>query len=245
LEDRYLTGPNGETMLNHDYDISYNGDIYASEPYLDESVGYYKIPCTPLRLRSFQYAEMTGISAKTTHQEEAMSLLEQIIVDDALRLQLCYGKEGRDYTLEEGNVYTLITQEDGTCYYMDFLTPQAKFFEYTSEVWNYSTNDVPFAKVEGMSRLERYQAHIEQATYSQCPAVFDFSVIDTELWAVESVLKDYYPMFVDTEHYSEEYYHEMLEKLDEAGMQTVITELQRQLDAWIAEHPDWNPLERS
>ena len=33
--------------------------------------------------------------------------------------------------------------------------------------------------------------------------------------------------------------------LEEAGMQTVITELQRQLDAWIAEYPDWNPLERS
>ena len=34
-------------------------------------------------------------------------------------------------------------------------------------------------------------------------------------------------------------------KLEEAGMSTVIAEMQRQLDAWIAEHPDWNMLERS
>lgn len=30
-----------------------------------------------------------------------------------------------------------------------------------------------------------------------------------------------------------------------AGMDTVMTELQRQLDAWIAEHPDWDPLGRN
>jgi len=36
--------------------------------------------------------------------------------------------------------------------------------------------------------------------------------------------------------------HELL--IVETGMSTVITELQRQLDAWIAENPDWNPLEK-
>ena len=52
----------------------------------------------------------------------------------------------------------------------------------------------------------------------------------------------YYEMFGDTEKYTEKYYQWMIRDLNEAGMQTVITELQRQLDAWIAEYPDWNPL---
>ena len=63
---------------------------------------------------------------------------------------------------------------------------------------------------------------------------------------LEQVLKDYYPMYEDRySEYYEEYYPKMIEDLEEAGMSTVIAEFQRQLDTWIAEHPDWNPLERS
>jgi hypothetical protein len=83
---------------------------------------------------------------------------------------------------------------------------------------------------------------LAQASFSYCPVVFDYSDLEDELAALDEVLNAYYPMFSNTEHYSEEYYQEMLQKMEEAGMSTVITELQRQLDAWIAEHPDWNPL---
>ena len=64
--------------------------------------------------------------------------------------------------------------------------------------------------------------------------------MDAELTAIGEVMGDYEPLF--STPYYEEYYPQMLEKLEEAGMSTVIAEMQRQLDAWIAEHPDWNPL---
>ena len=102
----------------------------------------------------------------------------------------------------------------------------------------------PYAfKYEGMTRLESIQANLSQASVCDYPAIFDYSVLDDELAALDEVLKAYYPMFTSAaEHYSEEYYQRMLRDMKEAGMDTIITELQRQLDAWIAEHPDWNPL---
>ena len=191
-----------------------------------------------------------GISAKSVHQEQALSLLERIMSDDALRLQLCFGKEGRDYTLDEGNVYSLITQEDGSYYYMDYLSPQARFFEFNCVDQDTgrlvcSTSYHSVIRHEGMTRLESYQADWQQVSFSYCPVVFDYSVIDAELTAIGQVMGDYYPMFNYKDRYLEEYYPKMLQKLEEAGMSTVIAELQRQLDAWIAEHPDWDPLERS
>ena len=228
-------------------EIRQEGTIFEVESYYDDSTERYMIPYGSVGLRILNYAYMTGISAKSSHQEQALSLLEQIMTDDALRLQLCYGKEGRDYTLEEGNVYSLTTQEDGSCYFMDFLSPQAAFFEFTAADEDtgwlvYSTSGGGIKKREGMTRLESYKELLAQVSISHCPAIFDYSVIDAELTAIGKVQGEYYPMFMYEELYLEEYYPEMLEKMEEAGMSTVIAELQRQLDAWIAEHPDWDPL---
>jgi len=172
---------------------------------------------------------MTGISAKSAHAEEAMSLLEQIIIDDALRLQLCYGKEGRDYVLEDG-AYTRVTQEDGSWYCMEYLSPQAAFFDFTTGK-------------QSEALVEAQRKNISQATFANCPIVFDYSALDAELTAIGAVVGIYNTMYSVPPYY-EEYYPKMLEKLEEAGMSTVIAEMQRQLDAWIAEHPDWNPLEK-
>ena len=218
--------------LGESDEIYFNGLIDSAEPYLNTSKNYYYIPCGPLGLSIADHTFMTGISAKSAHAEEALSLLEQIIIDDALRLQLCYGKEGRDYVLEDG-AYTRVTQEDGSWYCMEYLSPQAAFFDFTTGK-------------QSEELVETQRKNISQATFAYCPIVFDYSVLDAELTAIGEVLGDYYPMYIEPDpQYCKEYYPKMLEKLEEAGMSTVIAEMQRQLDAWIAEHPDWNPLERS
>ena len=227
-------------------DVRYIGNVGSSKPYVDQTGEYCYIPHGPGVLRVTDCTPLTGISTKSSHTDEALSLLEQIMTDDALRLQLCYGKEGRDYTLEEGNVYTLIKQEDGSYYYMDYLSPQAYFFEYTREN-GYDVSSTSYYSIirqEGMNRLESYRADLAQASLSNCPIIFDYSAIEAELTAIGVVLGKYYPIHVEA-HYSayyEEYYPEMLEKLEEAGLSTVIAEMQRQLDAWVAENPDWDPL---
>ena len=246
VTDRYVKGADGSYTINPDCVISYDESMLTSKPYLDEEQGLYEIPNTPMMLRKPNNVKMTGISAKSAQQEQALSLLAQIMTDEALRLQLCYGKEGRDYTLE-GNIYTLTTQEDGSYYYMDFLSHQAIYFEFVNsdeEMTIRIRSTSPYAlKYEGMTRLESIQANLSQASVCDYPAIFDYSVLDDELAALDEVLKAYYPMFTSAaEHYSEEYFQRMIRDMKEAGMDTIITELQRQLDAWIAEYPDWDPL---
>ena len=220
--------------------------VSSSEPYMATFDNRYMIPIESRKLINLGYAMMTGISAKSSRTEEALSLLERIINDEALRLQLCYGKEGRDYTLD-GNVYSLIKQKDGSRYFMDFLSPQAIFFDFTGAdeetSWMVaSTSDTIIPRQEGMTRLESYKADLAGATVSYCPIVFELSELDPELSAMTEVLRTYYPMFGHPERYSDEFFQRMLRDLNDAGMQTVITELQRQLDAWIAEHPNWDPF---
>ena len=212
--------------LGRSRDIEFCGRIDSAEPYLNTSGNKYYIPCGPTGLSVPSHIFMTGISAKSAHTEEALSLLEQIMVDDALRLQLCYGKEGRDYVLEDG-AYTRVTQEDGSWYCMDYLSPQADFFDFTTGK-------------QSKELVEIHKKNMSQATFAYCPIVFDYTVVEEELTAIGKVLGDYQSMYATP--YYEEYYPKMLEKLEEAGMSTVIAEMQRQLDAWIAEHPDWNPL---
>ncbi len=230
-------------------EVSFNYSITSSEPYVSAYDGYYQIPCGPKSMKGLSRAYMTGISAKSPHSKEALSLLEQIMTDDALRLQLCYGKEGRDYTLEDG-VYTLITQGGGSRYYMDYLSPQAVYFDFTSTDADTgylvpSTTDGLIVKREGKTRLECYREDSATTAFCYLPEILDCSSLDAEMNALLQVIRDYYPMFTNAEYYSEDYYQRMLRDMEEAGMSTVITELQRQLDAWIAEHPDWDPLGRN
>ncbi len=222
-----------EGNLEGSDDVRFGVRIDSTEPYLNTSYNEYYIPYGPLGLTVQSHFWLTGISAKSAHAEEALSLLEQIMVDDALRLQLCYGKEGRDYILEDG-AYTRVTQEDGSWYCMEHLSPQAALIDFTTG-----------KQSEELAEAQR--KNVSQASFAYCPIVFDYSGLEEELTAIGVVLGDYYPMYspVQYDMYYEEYYPEMLEKLEEAGMSTVIAEMQRQLDAWIAEHPDWNPLERS
>ena len=133
---------------------------------------------------------------------------------------------------------------------MDYLSPQAVYFDFTSADADTgylvpSTTDGLIVKREGKTRLECYREDSATTAFCYLPEILDCSSLDAEMNALLQVIRDYYPMFTNAEYYSEEYYQEMLEKMEEAGMSTVITELQRQLDAWIAEYPDWDPLERN
>ena len=45
---------------------------------------------------------ITGIAAGTEHKEYVLCLLSLIVDDEAFKMQLFYGKEGRDYAIEDG-----------------------------------------------------------------------------------------------------------------------------------------------
>ena len=216
----------------------------TTEPYAGQNT--VEIPLSSSMLNTFVMGWMSGVSVHSSNKEACINLLNLIVEDEAFRLQLCYGKEGRDYTVTDG-LYTLIEQDDGSSYSLDRLSSLSPFFEFTgadsaAQSFSPSTRDNFILTHEGKNRLESYLADMENVKYVCYPITFDYSGLKTELDALSVVMGDYYGMFLGMEHYTEENHQEMLQKMKEAGSDKVIAELQKQLDAWLAENPNWNPL---
>ena len=94
--------------------------------------------------------------------------------------------------------------------------------------------------------METYYEDVENLDHCFYPIQFDYSEFDyfgegKELLKLGEVMGNYYYMF-SSPKMTEEIYEQMLQAMKEAGSDRIIAELQRQLDTWIAEHPEWNPL---
>ena len=204
------------------------------------------------------YGLTSGISATSEHVESAAKLLSLIANDASFRLQLLYGKEGRDYTVENG-FYAFTTQLDGTNYGLEFLSPLACFCDLTpnpnsGKYMNIGAASYAYPALQGSTRLATYQASLD-ACKPWLPVVFDFSELKTELSQMAEIMPYYFLLFTnnvqieddpETEEnefvprMDEGYYQIMLDALQSAGSDKVLVELQRQLDAWLEANPDWD-----
>lgn len=182
---------------------------------------------------------MSGISANTQNRECALTLLKLIVEDNEVAMQLFFGKERRDYTIENG-YYTLQTQADGTSYSLDFISPLAYFCGMTSDkmtadMRSPGTENWNFAQYNGKTLLRSYQELLDESVLSY-PVVFDYSGFEGELKAIETVCLEYFPKFTEL---TETQYNQMLKELEDAGSQKIAEALQKQLDQWLSENPDW------
>ena len=193
----------------------------------------------PLSTTSYNNSEsaimenVSGVAVNSKHQKEAVALLHLIAEDEEFRMQLMFGKEGRDYTINEQGVYSVTKQEDGSDYNMSFLSPWSYFGEMEGAGVQYPGTTAPLPRYEGMSALETYREMVENAEpYYAVP--FDYSGLQEELIAVEQVCQLYFYRFASL---TEEKYAEMLEKINAAGGEKIMTELQKQLDEWVKNNP--------
>jgi len=187
---------------------------------------------------------MSGVAAVSQHKEEAVQLLNLIAEDEEFRMGLLFGKEGRDYEIKNG-YYKITIGEDGSYYSMNVLSPLSYFCGLTAEVTdNMSSSlacgtDVGFdfypAK-EGKTRQESRIENLNSVTYIERPIFFDYSGLEKELAGIEAVCRKYFEMSAEKVAAQ---YDQMLQEFEAAGSEKIIAELQRQLDAWLAEHPDW------
>jgi len=217
-------------------DGSVNIKLYAKticrdRPYrrVDTAMGetYWEIPASEPYYNAAErpvLRDCSGVSASSKYQKEAVTLLSLIAEDEEFRMQLLYGKEGRDYTFNENGEYKKVKQEDGSTYNMSFLSP-----------WSYFSglNDA-LPQYEGMTVLETYLEMIENAEpYYAVP--FDLSGLQDELIAVAQVCQLYFYRFASL---TDEKYAEMLQKITDAGGDKIQAELQKQLDEWVKANPD-------
>lgn len=176
---------------------------------------------------------VSGVAAVSQHKQEAVRLLNLIAEDEAFRMQLFYGKEGRDYKVENG-YYSIIKQADGSNYSLDFLSPLA-YFSGLNTLWRNSdflspgTENWNLIQHKEKTVLQTYRDVLDQCE-SFDPVVFDYAGLEQELKTVQAVCQKYYPVFT-TSQMTPELYNQMLQEMKSAGSDKVVAQLQRQLDA--------------
>ena len=232
----YLTTNDAAALIQ--YTECYSDQVYLQE---FEDGSYYYIPAQQAQFYTDQqHCRMNGISAKTQYPQEALMLLSLVANDEAFRELLLFGVQGQDYVMDDSGTPETILREDGTRYNMAFLSPYSELYGTRSTLL------VPTQ--DGAARLQAHLETIDQALISY-DIMFDFSPVEAELEAVNGFLNRKAPKDPDKDpplnfsifgNLTGAEYDQMLSDLKAAGSDKILAELQRQLDAWLAENPDWS-----
>ena len=216
----------------------------ADFSYLTNDGSEQYFPVTDLVLTDTKPGGYTiGVAASSQNPDAGKALLALIAEDEAFRMQLLFGKEGRDYSAANGE-YKKAIQADGSSYSLRFLSPLSSFSGFVS-------GDV--YTQEGKTELESFREALDHSTRSY-PIVFDFSGLESELAAVQAQIDRYFHNFTTMQKIPDNPsteaddsvagmdqagYDQMLRDFKDAGSDKIVAELQRQLDEWLAQNPDW------
>lgn len=165
---------------------------------------------------------MTAINVNSKHPEEAMKLLNLVYTDKEIYNELLYGIEDVHYTKTGDNRVELI---DGNKYNTVFSTYGWKFGNQfnqylvpgqADDLWEETAkmnNEAPVSVLRGF--------------------VFDPSNVQTELTQLAAV-KDEFKNGQYTTADIEKFITDRNEKMEQAGLSTLMEEVQRQVDEWKA-----------
>ena len=189
------------------------GNVFADFPYVYENMTY--IGTEPVAVNRTGFGgDMTGISKNAVNIEAAQAILSLMANDPAFRRQLLFGTTG---------------EAPGANRFLSFLSPYVSVTDST-------TGSFEFPVAEGTTRLQSHRQILDRAVL-HLPVSLDFSPVQHQTDAVNEVLMGSFAVFSTM---SVEDYDAMLGRIRDAGEDEILAELQRQLDAWIAENPNWN-----
>ena len=230
----YVTEDSGKAL------VSYTDTIYGDAVY--ETDGQ---TCIPVTKAHYPYSSassvlITGICKSTKQEQAAAKLLQLVAEDEAFQMMLFHGKEGRDYTIEDG-YYEIITREDGTDYSLSFLSAHSYFSGLSGQNRKYNfrnpgTENWLYVAYEGMTEEETYRAMMDSEPSLEYPIIFDYDGYEDTVDKMVSVFKKYFSKLASSD--GEISYNSMLKELKELGCDQLLEHLQAQLDKWVAEHPD-------
>ena len=220
-----------DTDPNARYLISYSS-VPNDEPVLRN--GQWQIPVgEPFVDTRQMFGQMTGIAKNSERKEEALAVLKLLAEDETFRRLLCFGQEGVNYTLENG---VGIPTKKGW-HYLGYLSPMSDFSGMNTQEWTLVSNQLVAG--EGENALTAYEQLVEKS-YILCPLDFsygfDLSGLVDEIEAVNGIVQSKAENFIKL---TPEEYDTWMQEIREAGGDVIQAELQRQLDAWLAENPGW------
>jgi len=193
------------------------------EQEVSDTSGY---PCTmlvnttPYLTTGATISTMNAVSATSEYPELALKFIELLNTDKELYNLLSFGIEGLNYAKLGEN--TIVTSSNNRyyqpnwaigCVYNSYLyeAQDEDIWEETKEINDSSIN----------SPLLGFSPNLEN--------------IQVEIAGCTAVVEEYYSMLVYGVVDVDEVYPEFIEKLDAAGVDKIISELQSQIDAWLAE----------
>ena len=164
-------------------------------------------------------AALTSISRTSENPERAMMFLDRVNSDPVLYNMICFGIEGTHYTT------------DGT-----YATPVENSAYNPNQDWVYGNQfNAYYREGQGETDWEDTIAINESATPSKAMGFsFDSTPVQTEIASVSAVIDEYFNSLSTGSVNPEEVVPQMLEKLEAAGIDTLIAEAQSQLDDWAA-----------
>ncbi|MBB6734646.1 ABC transporter substrate-binding protein [Cohnella zeiphila] len=215
-------------------DASYNGKFavsieYSMKPGYEAEIkaknGGREIVGIPLAdvttTRTSNIATLTSISRTSANPERAMMLIELVNTDPELFNLLSFGIEGKHY--EKLDDKTIRVNPNGG---------------YTASNWVFG-NVFNGYLIEGQApdtwevTKKLNETAVVQPTFG---FNFDDSAVKAENANIAAIKAEYEPLLDTGTVDPAEYLPEYLNKLKKAGVDKVQAELQRQLDAWLAEN---------
>ncbi|PYI51937.1 ABC transporter substrate-binding protein [Paenibacillus flagellatus] len=193
----------------------------GSEVEFKAAAGGFDVVLVPLSKANFTGAASTlnAISRTSKNPERAMMFLELVNTDKELYNTLVYGIEGKHYTKTTGN-YIKINQDAGYFTNTDWV-----FGNISNE---YLPEGVPADKLAQTIKLNN-EAYVSKYN----GFVFNSDPVKTEVANVKAV-KDEYGAGLGSGTLDPEKYLPIFEdKLQKAGADKIVAEMQKQLDEWL------------
>lgn len=172
-----------------------------------------------------------GIAHSCQHPSEAARFLNMLYTDETLLNLIIFGIEGEDYVItDDTGVVDAITWPDGmtmeTVPYTAALSCGILGNQFIMHAMEGSTNvsDVSFMK-----------ENMDNAKYSSLFGFsFDTTAVANEVSAVNTVVSQYLPGLACGELNPAEYLPKFQAELKTAGIDSIVAEAQKQVDAWLA-----------
>lgn len=161
-------------------------------------------------------ASAVGICSASKNKEKAFELLTAIYTDPYLNNLLTYGVEGEDYTVEDG--YIVLDSQHGN---------PVNQYRFSNKLIGFPTEGEP----ENLT--EFYTKAYNDVDDEYLGFAFDGRLLEDEIIAVGTVVRSFRVNFMLADDFDETL-ELMREKLEDAGIQKIIDECNKQYQEWKA-----------
>ena len=199
---------------------NWDRDLYFFQTMLSEEEYYI----------GFSYAAgITAVGATSEHPEDALRVIELLYTNEELQNMLVYGLEGQHYT----------KNADGTIHTLEYDSGQANA-ESSYGMYKFSIGNSGLTWINQSFDEKMYNWAFKEMPEKAKPSnligfAIDTSVVSAQLGQINAIVKEYSQQLLHmTCEDWEATYAEFLGKLESAGIDSVIAELQKQVDTFLA-----------